>query len=66
MSTDAGEAPAWVTIRGKSGAELLIKPARGNENPLAWLFRVADEVISDETRELMKQPPSDIFDAPAR
>lgn len=66
MSTEAGEAPAWVTIRGKSGAELLVKPARGNENPLAWLFRVADEVISDETRELMKRLPPDIFDAPAR
>lgn len=62
MSTEAGEAPVWVTIRGKSGAELLIKPARGNENPLDWLFRVADEVISDETRAEIRQALSDSCD----
>lgn len=65
MRTEDGEAPKLVTIRGKSGMELLVKPAKGGEDGLAWLLRISDEIVSEETRELVAKLPPDVFDRPA-
>ena len=65
MRTEDGEASKLVTIRGKSGMELSVKPAKGGEDGLAWLLRISDEIVSQETRELVAKLPPDVFDQPA-
>ena len=62
---EASEPRKLVQVRGKSGMMLTAKPANGDEDALEWLFRISDEIVSDETRELVKRLPPDIFDQPA-
>ena len=64
--TDADAPRKLVQVRGKSGMMLTVKPARGGEDALEWLIRISDEIVSDETRELMKQLPPDVFDQAGR
>ena len=65
MPSDGDDRGTLAQVRGKSGMMLTIKPAGSDEDGLDWLFRISDEIVSDETRELMKRLPPDIFDAPA-
>lgn len=65
MLAKDSETAKRVTIRGKSGAELLVKPAKGGEDGLAWLLRISDEIVSQETRELVAKLPPGVFDRPA-
>ena len=64
--TSAGDRRGTLAqVRGKSGMALMVKPPGSDEDGLDWLFRVSDQIVSDETRDLMKRLPPDIFDAPA-
>ncbi len=61
---DADVPRKLVQVRGKSGMMLTVKPAGGGEDALEWLFRITEEIVSDETREMVKRLPPDIFDQP--
>lgn len=65
MTSDGDHRGALPQVRGKSGMTLMVKLPGSDEDGLDWLFRVSDQIVSDETRELMKRLPPDIFDAPA-